>query len=101
MATVSDIRRVSIASAVGATLEWYDFFIFGSAAALVFNKLFFPHIDPVAGTIASLASFAIGFIARPVGGIVFGHYGDKIGRRAMLVISLLMMGSVTFLTGCC
>ncbi len=99
MATVSDIRRVSIASAVGATLEWYDFFIFGSAAALVFNKLFFPGFDPVAGTIASLASFAIGFIARPVGGIVFGHYGDRIGRKAMLVISLLMMGSVTFLIG--
>jgi len=95
----SDIRRVSLASAIGATLEWYDFFIFGSAAALVFNKLFFPAFDPVAGTIASLASFAIGFIARPVGGIVFGHYGDKIGRKAMLVLSLLMMGGVTFLIG--
>ncbi|SAK51164.1 major facilitator transporter [Caballeronia calidae] len=99
MVNDSDIRRVSFASAIGATLEWYDFFIFGSAAALVFNKLFFPAIDPVAGTIASLASFAIGFIARPVGGIVFGHYGDKIGRKAMLVLSLLMMGGVTFLIG--
>ncbi|AQH02384.1 MFS transporter [Burkholderia sp. KK1] len=99
MVSDSDIRRVSFASAIGATLEWYDFFIFGSAAALVFNKLFFPAIDPVAGTIASLASFAIGFIARPVGGIVFGHYGDKIGRKAMLVLSLLMMGGVTFLIG--
>jgi metabolite-proton symporter len=99
MVNDSDIRRVSFASAIGATLEWYDFFIFGSAAALVFNKLFFPAIDPVAGTIASLASFAIGFIARPVGGIVFGHYGDRIGRKAMLVLSLLMMGGVTFLIG--
>jgi MFS transporter, MHS family, shikimate and dehydroshikimate transport protein len=99
MVNDSDIRRVSFASAIGATLEWYDFFIFGSAAALVFNKLFFPAFDPVAGTIASLASFAIGFIARPVGGIVFGHYGDKIGRKAMLVISLMMMGTVTFVIG--
>jgi MFS transporter, MHS family, shikimate and dehydroshikimate transport protein len=99
MVNDSDIRRVSMASAIGATLEWYDFFIFGSAAALIFNKLFFPAFDPVAGTIASLASFAIGFIARPVGGIVFGHYGDRIGRKAMLVISLLMMGSVTFVIG--
>lgn len=99
MVNDSDIRRVSLASAIGATLEWYDFFIFGSAAALVFNKLFFPGIDPVAGTIAALASFAIGFIARPVGGIVFGHYGDKIGRKSMLVLSLLMMGGVTFLIG--
>ncbi|BAN26280.1 MFS transporter [Caballeronia insecticola] len=97
--SASDIRRVSFASAIGATLEWYDFFIFGSAAALVFNKLFFPAFDPVAGTIASLASFAIGFIARPVGGIVFGHYGDRIGRKAMLVLSLVMMGGVTFLIG--
>ncbi|MDR5784650.1 MFS transporter [Caballeronia sp. LZ065] len=99
MVNDSDIRRVSFASAIGATLEWYDFFIFGSAAALIFNKLFFPAIDPVAGTIAALASFAIGFIARPVGGIVFGHYGDKIGRKAMLVLSLVMMGGVTFLIG--
>jgi len=99
MVNDSDIRRVSFASAIGATLEWYDFFIFGSAAALIFNKLFFPAFDPVAGTIASLASFAIGFIARPVGGIVFGHYGDRIGRKAMLVLSLLMMGGVTFLIG--
>ncbi|SDV51546.1 MFS transporter [Chitinasiproducens palmae] len=99
MVSDSDIRRVSIASAIGTTLEWYDFFIFGSAAALVFNKLFFPAFDPVAGTIASLASFAVGFIARPLGGIVFGHFGDRIGRKAMLVLSLTMMGGVTFLIG--
>ncbi|SAL76167.1 MFS transporter [Caballeronia telluris] len=99
MVNDSDIRRVGIASAIGTTLEWYDFFIFGSAAALVFSKLFFPAFDPVAGTIASLASFAVGFIARPLGGMVFGHFGDRIGRKAMLVLSLTMMGGVTFLIG--
>ncbi|WP_159997393.1 MFS transporter [Roseomonas sp. 18066] len=95
----SDIRRVALASFVGSTLEWYDFFIFGSAAALVFNQLFFPSFDPLTGVIASFATFAIGFIARPIGGIVFGHYGDRIGRKAMLVLSLTMMGGVTFLIG--
>jgi MFS transporter, MHS family, shikimate and dehydroshikimate transport protein len=99
MAENSDIRRVSIASMIGSTLEWYDFFIFGSAAALVFGELFFPKFDPVAGTIASLATFAVGFVARPLGGIVFGHFGDRIGRKAMLVLSLTMMGGVTFLIG--
>ncbi len=99
MVNDSDIRRIAWSSAIGATLEWYDFFIFGSAAALIFNKLFFPAFDPVAGTIASLATFSIGFIARPLGGIVFGHFGDRIGRKAMLVMSLTMMGGVTFLIG--
>ncbi|SDV51547.1 MFS transporter [Chitinasiproducens palmae] len=99
MTEVADIRRVALASTIGTTLEWYDFFIFASAAALVFNNLFFPTFDPVAGTIASLASFAVGFVARPVGGAVFGHFGDRIGRKAMLVLSLTMMGGVTFLMG--
>jgi MFS transporter, MHS family, shikimate and dehydroshikimate transport protein len=99
MADIADIRRVALASTIGTTLEWYDFFIFASAAALIFSKLFFPTFDPVAGTIASLASFAVGFIARPVGGAVFGHFGDRIGRKAMLVLSLTMMGGVTFLIG--
>ncbi|WP_438390460.1 hypothetical protein [Caballeronia sp. DA-9] len=74
-------------------------FIFGSAAVLIFNKLFFPAFDPVAGTIASLATFSVGFDARPLDGIVFGHFGDRIGRKAMLVMSLTMMGGVTFLVG--
>jgi MFS transporter, MHS family, shikimate and dehydroshikimate transport protein len=100
MATeTSDIRKVALASFIGSTLEWYDFFIFGTATALVFNKLFFPAFDPVSGMIAAFATFAVGFIARPLGGIVFGHYGDRIGRKAMLVLSLTMMGGITFLIG--
>jgi MHS family shikimate/dehydroshikimate transporter-like MFS transporter len=98
-AVTSDIRKVAFASLIGSTLEWYDFFIFGAATALVFNQLFFPSFDPVSGTIAAFATFAVGFIARPLGGIVFGHYGDRIGRKAMLVLSLTMMGGVTFLIG--
>src|SRR5690606_30006557 len=98
-AQTSDIRKVALASFVGSTLEWYDFFIFGTATALVFNQLFFPSFDPVTGTIAAFATFAVGFIARPLGGIVFGHYGDRIGRKAMLVLSLTMMGGVTTLIG--
>lgn len=97
--STSDIRKVALASLIGSTLEWYDFFIFGSAAALVFNTLFFPSYDETTGMLASLATFAVGFIARPIGGVVFGHYGDRLGRKAMLVLSLTMMGAVTFLIG--
>jgi MFS transporter, MHS family, shikimate and dehydroshikimate transport protein len=93
------IARVVLASFLGTSIEWYDFFLYGTAAALVFNKLFFPTLDPLAGTMASLATYAVGFFARPLGGIVFGHYGDRIGRRAMLVTTLLMMGLSTFLIG--
>jgi MFS transporter, MHS family, shikimate and dehydroshikimate transport protein len=98
-AETSDTRKVALASFIGSTLEWYDFFIFGTAAALVFNTLFFPAADPTTGVIASFATFAVGFVARPIGGIVFGHYGDRLGRKAMLVLSLTMMGGVTFLIG--
>src|SRR5476651_1732694 len=73
----SEAVRVALASMIGTSVEWYDFFLYGTAAALVFNKLFFPQLDPLVGTIAAFATFAVGFIARPVGGIVFGHYGDK------------------------
>ena len=92
-------RKVAFASLIGTTIEWYDFFIFGTAAALIFNKVFFPSFDPVTGTLAAFASFSVGFIARPFGGVVFAHYGDKIGRKPMLVYSLLLMGAATVLMG--
>jgi metabolite-proton symporter len=90
---------VIIASLVGTSLEWYDFFLYGSAAALVFNKLFFPSFDPVTGTLLAFATYAVGFAARPIGGIVFGHFGDKLGRKNVLVMTLLLMGIATFLIG--
>lgn len=96
---VSSVRRVIIASLVGTSLEWYDFFIYGTAAALVFNKLFFPDFDPLVGTLLAFATFAVGFISRPLGGIVFGHYGDKLGRKNVLVVTLLLMGLATFAIG--
>src|SRR6516164_3134992 len=83
------IGRVVLASLIGTSIEWYDFFLYGTAAALIFNKLFFPTLDPFAGTMASFATYAVGFFARPLGEIIFGHYGDKIGRRSMLVITPL------------
>ena len=92
-------RKVAFASLVGTTIEWYDFFIFGTAAALVFNEVFFPSFDPFTGTLAAFASFAVGFIARPIGGAVFAHYGDKVGRKPMLVYSLMLMGAATVLMG--
>ena len=95
----NNLRRVIIASFIGTTIEWYDFFLYGTAAALVFNKLFFPTIDPAAGTMAAFATYAVGFFARPLGGIVFGHFGDKIGRKSMLVTTLMLMGVATVLIG--
>ena len=95
----SEVVKVAFASAVGTTVEWYDFFIYGTAAALVFSRQFFPAADPLMGTLAAFATFGVGFFARPVGGIVFGHYGDRIGRKSMLVLSLLIMGVATFLIG--
>ncbi|MHA5047611.1 MFS transporter [Streptomyces sp. SD15] len=93
------IGRIVAASLIGTTIEWYDFFLYGSAAALVFNTLFFPSVDPLVGTLIAFITYAIGFAARPLGGIVFGHYGDKIGRKKLLVVSLLMMGGATFAMG--
>ncbi|HZF31468.1 MAG TPA: MFS transporter [Gammaproteobacteria bacterium] len=90
---------MALASMVGTSIEWYDFFVFGTASALVFNRLFFPTFDAVAGTLAAFATFAVGFVARPVGGLVFGHFGDRIGRKTMLVLTLTMMGVATFLMG--
>ena len=92
-------RRVMMASAVGSALEWYDFFIYGTAAALVFSELFFPRFDPNIGLLLSFASFGVGFFARPFGGIVFGHLGDRIGRKPVLVITLMLVGVGTFLIG--
>ena len=93
------LRRVVMASLIGTTIEWYDFFLYGSAAALVFNKLFFPEFDPLTGTLLAFATYALGFVARPVGGIVFGHYGDRIGRKRLLMLSLILMGLATVLIG--
>lgn len=95
----SSVRRVVLASFVGTTIEWFDFFIYGTAAALVFGELFFPNENEFVGRMAAYATFAIGFFARPLGGIVFGHYGDRIGRKAMLVTTLMLMGMATFLIG--
>ena len=93
------LRRVVMASLIGTTVEWYDFFLYGSAAALVFNKLFFPEFDPLTGTLLAFATYALGFVARPVGGIVFGHFGDRIGRKRLLMLSLVLMGLATVLIG--
>src|SRR5687767_7133384 len=93
------IARVVAASFIGTTIEWYDFFLYGTAAALVFNELFFPNVDPLIGTLSAFGTFAVGFAARPLGGIVFGHFGDRIGRKSMLVMSLLIMGIATFVIG--
>src|SRR5688572_29255242 len=96
---VTPLRRVVMASLVGTTIEWYDFFLYGSAAALVFNRLFFPSYDPAIGTLLAFATYAVGFVARPVGGIVFGHFGDRIGRKRLLMLSLILMGAATVLIG--
>lgn len=98
-AAPSSTRRVILASLIGTSLEWYDFFIYGTAAALVFNKLFFPSFEPLVGTLLAFATYAVGFVARPLGGVVFGHYGDRAGRKNVLVVTLLMMGFATFAVG--
>jgi MFS family permease len=97
--TGAGMRRVAIASCVGTTIEFYDFFIYGTAAALVFPKVFFPALGSTAGTVASFATFAVAFIARPVGAVGFGHYGDRIGRKRTLISTLLLMGVSTVLIG--
>ncbi|MFI5662367.1 MFS transporter [Streptomyces sp. NPDC051684] len=97
--TPGNLKRIVAASLIGTTIEWYDFFLYGSAAALVFNKLFFPDSDPLVGTLLSFLTYAVGFAARPLGALVFGHYGDRLGRKKLLVVSLLMMGGATFAIG--
>ncbi|MDI3404776.1 MFS transporter [Streptomyces cavernicola] len=97
--TPANLKRIVAASLIGTTIEWYDFFLYGSAAALVFNQLFFPESDPLVGTLLSFLTYAVGFAARPLGALVFGHYGDRLGRKKLLVLSLLMMGGATFAIG--
>ncbi|HEY3683142.1 MAG TPA: MFS transporter [Streptosporangiaceae bacterium] len=94
-----ELRRIATASFIGTALEWYDFFLYGTATALVFNKLFFPNVDPAVGLIASFSTFAIGFVARPVGALIFGHFGDRIGRKRTLIATVTLMGAATGLVG--
>lgn len=91
------LRRAVIASTIGTTIEWYDFFLYSTVTGLVFAKLYFPHSDPLVGTLEAFGIYAVGFVARPVGAAIFGHYGDRIGRKATLIATLLLMGIATFL----
>ncbi|HEY4862627.1 MAG TPA: MFS transporter [Xanthobacteraceae bacterium] len=93
----SQLRRAVIASTVGTAIEWYDFFLYSIASGLIFAKLYFPNSDPLVGTLNAFGIYAIGFIARPVGAAIFGHYGDRIGRKSTLIITLMLMGVATFL----
>ncbi|MER6583067.1 MFS transporter [Nonomuraea sp. NPDC001023] len=97
--SANQTRRVIIAALVGTSLEWYDFFLYTTAATLVFGKLFFPSLDPLNATLAALTTNAVAFVARPLGGVVFGHFGDRAGRKTVLVVTLLLMGLSTFLIG--
>lgn len=99
LSRMSQIQKVALASGVGTTVEWYDFFIYGTAAGLVFNKIFFPDFDPLVGTLLAFATFSAAFVARPLGGIIFGHFGDRIGRKSMLIITLTLMGLTTLAIG--
>ena len=96
----TQLRRAVIASTIGTTIEWYDFLLYGQMAAIVFAKLYFPSSDPLTGALQSFAVFAVGFAARPIGAAIFGHYGDRIGRKAALIATLLLTGLSTFLVGC-
>ena len=93
------LKRVVFASLIGATVEWYDFFLYGVVAGIVFNQLYFPAGDPVVATMLAYTTFAVGFVTRPLGGVIFGHFGDRIGRKSMLVLTLMIMGVATFLIG--
>lgn len=95
-----NLRRVVVSSLVGAVIEWYDFFLYGVVAGLIFNHLYFPEFDDRIGTMLAFATFAVGFVARPLGGLVFGHFGDKIGRKKVLVLTLMIMGTGTVAIGC-
>jgi metabolite-proton symporter len=93
------MAKVVAVSVAGSTIEWYDFFVYGSAAALVFNQLFFPRVDPLSGTLLSLSTFAVGFLVRPLGAALFGHWGDRVGRKPALVVAMMLMGIATTAIG--
>jgi MFS family permease len=93
----TQLRKAVIASTIGTAIEWYDFFLYGTAAGLIFGKLFFPNSDPLTATLAAFGTYFIGFVGRPIGAAIFGHYGDRIGRKATLIVTLLCMGIATFL----
>src|SRR3569623_2914507 len=93
------LRRVVVASLIGATVEWYDFFLYGVVAGIVFNQLYFPAGDPVIATLLAYTTFAVGFVTRPLGGVIFGHFGDRIGRKSMLILTLMIMGIASLLIG--
>src|SRR5262245_9185837 len=91
------METIAFASAIGTTIEWYDFFLYGVMTPLVLNKLFFPEFDPFIGTLLAYTTFFVGHMSRPIGAVVFGHFGDRIGRKTVLILTLLIMGIATFL----
>src|SRR5689334_2452289 len=95
----ASIRQIAFASSIGTAIEYYDFFLYGTASATVFPRLFSPKFSPAGGTLASFATFGVAYFARPIGGVVFGHFGDRVGRKSMLMITLVLMGGATFLIG--
>jgi MFS family permease len=95
----AQLRRAVIASTIGTTIEWYDFNVYGVVTALVFAKLYFPKSDPLVGALQAFVIFSVGFAARPIGAFIFGHYGDRIGRKATLIVTLLLTGIATFAVG--
>ncbi|EGD01057.1 shikimate transporter, partial [Burkholderia sp. TJI49] len=95
----SQARKAAVGSFVGAVVDWYDFLLYGIVAALVFNSEFFPKVSPTMGTLAAFATFGVGFLFRPLGGVVFGHYGDRLGRKRMLVLTVMLMGLSTVAIG--
>jgi MFS family permease len=95
----ASLAKIAGTSLIGTAIEWYDFFVYGNAAALVFSAKFFPSLSPLAGSLAAFSTFTVGFLARPLGGVVMGHFGDRVGRKSMLIASLMIMGVATFLIG--
>ena len=95
----AQLRRAVIASTIGTTIEWYDFFLYSTVTGLVFARLYFPHSDPLVGTLEAFAIYAVGFAARPIGAAIFGHWGDRLGRKSALIATLMLMGIATFLVG--